>query len=208
LGNVVVRLRTRPFLEALGAACVPPLEAEAVRLRLLSPEARHHDYERGRLDGPAFHRAVLAATGLTLSYPEWLRLWNDYFEPNRPMEALLARAKAAGLRLWALSNTNAEHLAHLRLNFRVFDSFDGVTASHLVGAAKPEAAIYRQALDGLGLPPAEILYLDDVADYVAAGRAMGLNAFHYTFNDGALREELKRLGVQLPPLDGRSRLSC
>jgi len=123
------------------------------------------------------------------------------------MEALVARLRGQA-RFWALSNTNAQHLEHLRLNFRVFDTFEGITASHELGAAKPEPALYQAAIAGLGLAPQEILYLDDIPAYIEAGRGQGLQAFHYTFNDDELRRRLLGLGFTLPPLDGASAMAC
>lgn len=207
IGNVCVRLRTHEFLERvapLGRAGLTPAEVLA-SLREL--DSAHIGYEKGQLDGEGFYRAQVERLGLRLSLHEWLKEWNAYFEPNRPMEATLARL-GGRLKLWALSNTNKEHLDHLRLNFRLFDEFTGFTASHLCGARKPEPAIFKDALARLGLPPEEVLYLDDMEAYVQAGRGHGLRAFHYTFNDSELHAELQRLGVELPPLGGHSVLAC
>ena len=203
LGNVTVRLRGPEWLERLGAACSPAKTPRQLMEGLLDHGGPHHRYERGQIDGPAFHAEFQRRLGLTLGYGDWRALWNDYFEPNRPMEALVARLRGQ-LRFWALSNTNAEHLAHLKLNFRVFDTFEGITASNEAGAAKPEPSIYQAAIQGLGLEPGEILYLDDIPAYIDAGRAAGLQAFHYTFNDHELRQHLLELGLQLPPLAGNS----
>lgn len=207
LGNVCVRLRSGHFLGRLGAACSPPRGAEQLRELLRDPALGHPDYERGRLDGPGFHARLREGLGLRAGYAEWLGLWNDYFEPNRPMEALLARLRPRP-RLWALSNTNPEHLGHLKLNYRLLDGFEGFSASHLVGAAKPEPAIFRHALGGLGLDPGRVLYLDDMPEYVQAGRELGLGVFHYTFNDAELKAVLRELGFQLAPPDGRSAMAC
>jgi len=207
IGNVVVRLRTQAFLDKMTPLCAPGTTQAAVLLSLRDPASPHHAYERGKIDGPAFHQAMVERLGLSLDYPAWLMAWNDYFEPNRLMEALLARVHGQA-KFWALSNTNHEHLAHVRLNFRVFDTFDGFTASHEVGARKPEPAIFEAALRSLRLHPAEVLYLDDIADFVEVGKDMGLRGFHYTYNDLELKEELQRLGFDLPPLDGHSTLSC
>ena len=203
LGNVTVRLNGADWFGRIGRACAPPRSPEELKALLAEADGPHHRHERGRLDGPGVHRAFQERLGLTLDYPAWLALWNGYFEPNRPMEALVARLRGQ-VRFWALSNTNAEHLAHLKLNFRVFDTFEGITASNEVGSAKPEPAIYQAAIAGLGLAPQEILYLDDIPAYVEAGRAQGLQAFHYTFNDVELRAHLLRLGLELPPLGGAS----
>jgi HAD superfamily hydrolase (TIGR01509 family) len=203
LGNVTVRLR-QDWLPRLAAAAAPGTRPEGVPAALAEA---HHAYERGRIDGRAFHAAAVKRLGVGLGYEAWLELWNGYFEPNRPMEALLARLRGQA-RVWGLSNTNAEHLAFLRLNFRVLDSFEGLTASNEAGAAKPEAAIFEAALAGLGLAPAQVLYLDDVPAYVQAGRDLGLRAFHYTYNDAELKRLLLELGFTLPPLGGASVMAC
>lgn len=207
IGNVCVRLRTQAFLDRIAPLGRPGLTREDVLASLRDADSEHIQYEKGQLDGRGFHAALQQRLGLSLGYEAWLKEWNAYFEPNRPMEALLARL-GGRLRLWALSNTNAEHLAHLRLNFRLFDAFEGFTASHEVGARKPEPAVFEHAIGRLGLAPEQILYLDDVEAFVQAGRGLGLRAFHYTYNDGELRAELERLGLELPPLDGRSVMAC
>jgi putative hydrolase of the HAD superfamily len=207
LGNVTVRLRSAEFLAGLEAACDPALRPLPLHEILQDPASGHRAYERGRIDGPAYFSMMRQRLGLSLDYPAFVRLWNDYFAPNRPMEALVARLRGQ-VRFWALSNTNALHLDHLKLNYRVFDAFEGITASHEVGACKPEAAIYQAALAALGVEGPEVLYLDDVEDYVRAAEAFGIRGFHYTFNDAALRERLLELGFSLPSLDGSSSLGC
>jgi glucose-1-phosphatase len=202
LGNVTVRLRFDDFFAGLGAACVPARSPGELRSMLQDAGYGHARYERGLLDGPGWHALLRQGLGLDLDYPAWLRLWNDVFEPNAPMEALI-QSLGGQVRFWGLSNTNAEHLRHLRLAYPVLGTFEGITASCEVGAAKPEPAIYAAALRSLGVPAAEVLYLDDVEDYVRAARALGIRAFHYTFNDAALRRTLADLGFRVPPLGMR-----
>ncbi|HTB34050.1 MAG TPA: HAD family phosphatase [bacterium] len=207
LGNVTVRLRLGDFYANLARACRPPLDPAQVGQFFSDPALLHHGYERGQVSGEAVYGAARSRFGLELDYRGWLALWNDFFEPNRPMEALVARL-APQLRIWGLSNTNAEHLAFLRLHYRVLDRFEGITASNEAGAAKPEPAIYRAALRSLGVEPGRVLYLDDVPQYLEGGRALGLQVFHYTFNDSELRARLAALGLDPPPLGGGSVLAC
>jgi FMN phosphatase YigB (HAD superfamily) len=49
-------------------------------------------------------------------------------------------------------------------------------ASHLLGLAKPDAAIYRAFEQATEHAPADILFFDDLPDNVAAARALGWNA--------------------------------
>lgn len=207
IGNVCVRLRTQAFLDRIAPLGRPGLTGAEVLASLRDADSAHLRYERGQLDGRGFHAAMVGRLGLSLGYEEWLREWNAYFEPNRPMEAMLARLRGQ-VRFWALSNTNPEHLGHVRLNFRLFDAFEGFSASHEVGARKPEKAIFEHAIKALDLPPEQILYLDDIEAFVEAGRGLGLQGFHYTYNDSALKAQIEALGLELPPLDGHSKLAC
>jgi FMN phosphatase YigB (HAD superfamily) len=206
LGNVTVRWESERMFEGLAAAG-QAVDRPQVERFMKEPGGAHYNYERGFIDARAFHAALGRDLGVSLDYAAWERIWNGCFAPNRPMEALMARLRGT-IQLWALSNTNKEHLDHLLLNYRVFQLFDGITASHLVGAAKPEPAIYQHAIQGLNLEPEQILYLDDVPAFIEGGSAQGLHTFHYTFNDGQLREALAGLGLDLPPLSGNSTLAC
>jgi len=197
LGNVTVRLKSAEFLAKLAPLCRRAPDPAGWKRILDDPSSGHHAYERGRVDGPAFHAFLVRGLGLSLDYPAWLELWNDYFEANRPMEALLAGLRGQ-VRFWGLSNTNAEHLGHLRREYRVLDSFEGITASNEVGAAKPEPAIYAAALRSLGVAGVEVLYLDDIPSYILAAEAFGIRGFHYTFNDAALARALEGFGLSPP----------
>lgn len=203
IGNVLVKLRTDAFLEAMAANCDTRWDKAAILAAIRAPEGPHVDYEKGRIDGPQFHAHLVERFGLRLDYRAWLQIWNSYFEPNRPMEALVARLQGQA-RFFALSNTNAEHLAQVKRNFRVLDRFEGIVASHEVGARKPENAMFQAALQRAGVVPEQALYLDDIAPFVEAAKAFGMNAFHYSYNDEALRQALLAHGFELPSLDGRS----
>lgn len=56
-----------------------------------------------------------------------------------------------------------------------------------LGIAKPDPAIWRALLDGLGAPPGEVLFLDDRAENVAAARQAGIRAFVGTGAEDARR---------------------
>jgi HAD superfamily hydrolase (TIGR01509 family) len=203
VGNVLIRLRTESFLEKMAGVCDGRWSRSEILQAIREPQGPHVDYEKGRLSGEDFHGHLCARFGLSLDYRSWLALWNGYFEPNRPMEALLARLRGQAP-FFALSNTNAEHLAHIKMNFRLFDGFEGIVASNEVGARKPEPAIFAAALAKAAVAAGEAFYVDDLAPSVAAAQALGWQAFHYHFNDAELRAQLLGLGFELPSLQGRS----
>ncbi len=58
--------------------------------------------------------------------------------------------------------------------------FDHVTFSCEIGVLKPEPEIYEHALRGLGVAPAEAVFLDDRPENVEGARHLGLHAELFT----------------------------
>lgn len=59
---------------------------------------------------------------------------------------------------------------------------DLIVYSHEEGVAKPNARIYDIACERLGLPADEIVFLDDVEEYVAGAREAGMHSVRYVDN--------------------------
>lgn len=55
------------------------------------------------------------------------------------------------------------------------DAFDEMTISAEVGVAKPDARIYQNALESLGVKAEEALFVDDVEKNIAACEALGMH---------------------------------
>lgn len=70
------------------------------------------------------------------------------------------------------------------------DVFDAMIISAEVGLMKPDAAIYRLALERLDIQPAEAVFVDDFVENVEGARAVGMHAVHFQQPEQAL-EELK-----------------
>jgi glucose-1-phosphatase len=68
------------------------------------------------------------------------------------------------------------------------DLTDTVVYSHEVGVRKPDPAIYRLALDRLGVQPAEAVFLDDKELAVDGARAVGMAAVLFRDNAQAIAE--------------------
>ena len=115
----------------------------------------------------------------------------DKQEPIGCTEQLIRDLKAAGYRLYVLSNMSREFIAFLR-RFPVYGCFDGEVVSCEEGLCKPEPAIYRLLLSRFGLDPAETLFIDDRADNIAAARAEGINGHLFDRHDPAVSCETLR----------------
>lgn len=55
------------------------------------------------------------------------------------------------------------------------DAFDEMIISAEVGLMKPDARIYRLALERLGVPPHEAVFVDDMPKNVEAAQALGMH---------------------------------
>lgn len=82
-----------------------------------------------------------------------IRAWQP-FPDTRPA---LARARAAGLRLAILSNTDRDIISHTVRQIGL--EFDDVVTAEDVGAYKPDLAGFRHLLERLGEEPADVLHV-------------------------------------------------
>lgn len=93
------------------------------------------------------------------------------------LESFYDRLDAAPIRTACFSNTNAMHWARIAdPNDPAFlnpDRLDFRFASHHIRQAKPDAAAYAYIEAATQVPPARILFFDDLTENVAAGAARG-----------------------------------
>ncbi|HMD49442.1 MAG TPA: HAD family phosphatase [Bryobacteraceae bacterium] len=64
--------------------------------------------------------------------------------------------------------------------------------------AKPAPEIYRHCIDGLGVDPAEILFLDDRPENVRAAETLGLHGILYQSAEQAAAELRQRFDMPVP----------
>jgi putative hydrolase of the HAD superfamily len=126
-------------------------------------------------------RAIVLASGLP-DDPEIVRWWVDMDE--RFMQDGVAlhddslptvRAlRARGDRVALVSNCG--HDTRLLLDRLDLEAeFDALLLSFEVGSRKPEAAIYRAALDALQVEASDSLFVDDQTEYCDGARALGID---------------------------------
>ena len=104
---------------------------------------------------------------------EFGEFFADIFTAIPPMIEIHAGLRRRGIPTYIFSNTNDLAVEHIRRNFPFFRDFDGYIYSYEVGAMKPEAKIYEVLEKLAGRRGADIVYLDDRPENVAAGAARG-----------------------------------
>ena len=134
------------------------------------------------LDDVMFARAVEAYGIPALEYPP---------EPMPGAIEALRALSARGIRLGIVSNTGRTPGIVLRRilehhdMLRYFDTV-AIAYSDEVGFRKPDARIFRRALEALGVEPARALHVGDNPDAdVLGARRVGMRAAHYAFAGAA-----------------------
>ena len=94
----------------------------------------------------------------------------------------------------ALNNEARETNDYRFEKFGLRDLLDVALSSCYLGLRKPEAAIYKRALDILGRPAERVLFIDDRAENVAGAVGAGVRGIVFTGAE-SLRGELVSLGV-------------
>jgi 2-haloacid dehalogenase len=134
------------------------------------------DYESGRLNRQEFYSAIRDAIGFQGDVVEFGGYFADIFSEIPEMIALHAELRQKGFKTYIFSNTNDLAVEHVRRGFPFFADFDGYICSHEVGAMKPLPKIYEAMEKLCGRSGADLVYLDDRAENVAAGSARGWRA--------------------------------
>lgn len=118
------------------------------------------------------------------------------FAPLPGTVALIDDLHAAGHPLYFLSNMPAPYADHLAQTYGFLQHFTDGVYSARVQLVKPERAIFDLAAQRFAVPPADLLFFDDVVANVAAAQAAGWQAAHFT-DAAAARALLQARGFAL-----------
>ena len=130
-------------------------------------------YESGRVTTEQFYQEIRRVTGFLGNLAEFSECFADIFVAIEPMVQLQAALRQKGLAAYVFSNTNQLAAEHIRRNFPFYANFDGYILSYQHGAMKPDGRLYEVVERASGRHGAELLYLDDRPENVAAGAARG-----------------------------------
>jgi HAD superfamily hydrolase (TIGR01509 family) len=157
-------------------------------------------FDSGLIDASEMVRRIALRTGLT---PAQVQAVVDAvpgeLQPQAGMVALLERARAAGHRLFFLSNMPAPYATHLEQAYPLTAWFEDGVFSSRVGTGKPGPEIFKLALARFGIEPGHSLFIDDHPANIEAAEALGLPALLFRSAD-QLAEAFEGLGIARPPV--------
>jgi HAD superfamily hydrolase (TIGR01509 family) len=152
------------------------------------------EYESGRVTTQQFFDEIRRVTGFQGDLAEFSNCFADIFTAIEPMVQLQAELQQRGMAAYAFSNTNELAVAHIRPTFPFYSKFDGCILSYEHGVMKPDAGLYEVVERQSGRRGAEILYLDDRPENVAAGAARGWHAILHESPEKS-RAAIQKLGL-------------
>jgi FMN phosphatase YigB (HAD superfamily) len=203
LGGVLVRI-VRSWEEAHAEAGLEPRPASDSKRFRAERRRLGAAFQIGQIEPEAFCRGVADASDGGYAPEDVERLlhaWQSTEYPN--VDGVVDALHGAGVETAALSNTNALHWSLLRPEsgtplFPTVARLRRAYASHIMGVAKPDAAIYSAFEEATGVNGDRLLFFDDLEANVEAARARGWRAEvidHAGDTASQLRGHLERYGV-------------
>jgi putative hydrolase of the HAD superfamily len=107
---------------------------------------------------------------------------------------VLALVRALDVPVALLTNATTRLEDDLRALDLLDGAFDAIVSSARIGVAKPDPGAFHHAAEVLGLPPSELLLVDDTEANALAAAALGFRV--HRFRDAVgLEAELRRHGL-------------
>ena len=151
-------------------------------------------YELGTVTTEQFCAELCRVSGFRGTLAEFGSCFADVFVPIEPMIQLQATLRQRGLPAYIFSNTNEMAAEQIRRAFPFYGNFDGYILSYQHGAMKPDAPLYEVVERTSARHGAEILYLDDRPENVAAGAARGWQVILHETPEKS-RAAIEKLGL-------------
>lgn len=135
-----------------------------------------HAYESGKTTEAEFSAGVLAAFRSSLSPGAFLESFAAWPRGFYPGITDLLKTLRKDFTLAYLSNSNPIHYTRFQAEWNLDGYFDYSFASHLIGRAKPEAAVFNHVVSAMRCNAGDILFMDDNRINVEAARRAGMQA--------------------------------
>ena len=188
LGGVLINLHVARCMKAFEALMgeqnmrlILGMDAQGEGIKAVSVASKQlmADFERGLITPDYFISEILkfchAGTTRQDVIDAWMAMLADL-----PAERLdfVDQLRAAGHKVYLLSNGNDLHFDFIDATYHLHDHFDGFFLSHKMHLAKPESAIFEAVMAALSHTDKEIIFIDDIeVNRLAANQSVGWKTF-------------------------------
>jgi putative hydrolase of the HAD superfamily len=165
-------------------------------------EASRGPYDRGDLTAEEYWLKLAAQTNSSIDRKQIdilrkieVEIWAH---PNPGMFEWVSQLCRAGIKTGLLSNMPWDLVNYVRSNCTWMENFAFKTLSAEVRLIKPDPAIYKHTLHGLGVSAAEALFVDDREPNISAARTLGMHAIQFQ-SIAQFRDDLEAFGFPILP---------
>jgi putative hydrolase of the HAD superfamily len=174
--------------------------AKAFDLDFNEMEKRHHlvadAYELGKLSLREYLSGVVFHEKRPFSHAQFWGFMRARSKPYPLMIELIRQLKARRrLKIAVVSNEGRELNAYRIEKFRLREIADFFISSCFVHLRKPDADMYRLALDIAQTPPRRIVYIENTAMFVQVAEGLGIQSILHT-DYRSTRDKLAALGLE------------
>ena len=182
---------------------------EQFGLDLEEMDERHHltfdTYERGLLSLDEYLRRVVFYQDRTFTPEQFKEYMFRQSQPlNDNIEVFGQIAKANGLRVGSINNEGRELAIHRIREFRLTELITFFITSSFVHFRKPDADMFRLALDIAQVPPEQTVYVEDRLMFVEIARELGIHSIHHKSLEETLAA-LADMGLKRPAREEHAR---
>ncbi len=149
---------------------------------LKSNQSLIHALECGHISQDDFLNEIKRNLDSSLSKEELAKIYSNIFWENLELTSILPLLRKS-YKLYLLSNTNLIHRKYGWEQFHFLKYFDKLFLSYEIGHVKPEIEIYEYVINSIDYLPSEILYIDDIEEYVKRAESLGWHTIRYVNNE-------------------------
>ena len=173
--------------------------AETFKIDYAEMDERHHltfdTYEEGKLSLDEYLRRVVFYRDRPFSGEEFKAFMFGQSQPYPKMIELVREFKRSrGVKVAVVSNEGRELTVHRIQKFGLTEFVDFFIVSCFVHFRKPDADIYRIALDIAQVSPKRVVYIEDRFMFVEVAQSLGIRGIHHRDYD-LTRAALASLGL-------------
>ncbi len=159
--------------------------ARAFKLDLPEMEERHHltfdTHEEGKLSSEEYLNRVVFYKKRSFTRLQFRQFMFDQSQPYPEMINLISELKVRhGLKITVVSNESRELNAYRIRKFKLNAFVDSFISSCFVHVRKPDAEIFRLALDISHAEPHQVLYIENTPMFVQVVEGLGIRSILHT----------------------------
>lgn len=137
-----------------------------------------NEFDTGKISPQEFFQSIKKDLGLSLSYEEFILIWNDIFIEDQEVSKMIQSLRKRW-RLGLLSNTDPLHFDYILSKFSIMKAFEKWILSYEVGFKKPALEIFQKALEWASVKPQKVLFIDDIKEHIEVAISLGIQGIHF-----------------------------